>query len=1003
MGAVYEGEGEKAMGLRRIVFDRKEKYNRCYGHRILRVKGRFRLNLSVFVLIWTLLAGTGSPSSDLRAGQGQFWQASAQASVFRSQGEFEKAVDVLQEALSISEQFDLQHHRRLSLVRMGILLWDLARISESRRCFSEAMAAFEHASDLRGAQFCRDCAELIRLYEQGKKDREAKLYYVSLQGFDKAIALGRASGIPDFELKCLRQKGLTFWEIGQLDSFLEMSEQGLRISMAIHHEIERGRYLNNIGIAYHKENEFSLAVEYLENALSSIRKNGDTPTEAECLSNLGILYRDLGNYQRARYYLEGALAIDQKIGDRASVSADFSNIGTVLLREGVEARNEQSLFGGLAAFRKCLSLSKPGLADTYSELTALNNIGIILNELGEHRECRAYLEKALDAAGGEGFALERGHLLSNIAASFLYENRIEEARRYYEMSYELGNAKSLENVVIESSFGLGQCYELGRSYSTALEFYERSVSALENIRERVSSEILTIGFERNKLGVYQNIIDIMTLEYESQPSQELLGRIFDIFERAKARAFLESVLIANIEKPVGESLLIRERQHALSKNIRELNERLARPDLNEEEKALIDAELEHEEGEFVRLSFEAKADRQGGRNKALDAVCSIDDVQRQVLDNETILLEYDLGEKRSSLLLVTNATAELFAIPGRAELERSLRAFLKLTSERSINSKDCYRASERIAGELLPFTARDEFRKAKKLIVIPDGILHYLPFETLRVVSSNESKFLIEDLTLSYCPSASSLRTLKNVRNSRAREKDLLAVGEPIYTKRAGRPAESAANDEAAGNQFFGDRNIDFPSLPFSREEVREVAKMFPKEKVQVLVGQAASEDAVKALPLEEFRIIHFACHGLLDESHPFRSALVLSLKDERENDGFLQMREIYGLTTKADLVVLSACQTARGLLEYAEGPMGLARPFFFAGARSVIASLWTVNDQAAVLFMREFYRQLLAGNAAGDALRIAKIMLLKTARGQPFYWASFVLIGDAEVTAFGR
>jgi len=168
-------------------------------------------------------------------------------------------------------------------------------------------------------------------------------------------------------------------------------------------------------------------------------------------------------------------------------------------------------------------------------------------------------------------------------------------------------------------------------------------------------------------------------------------------------------------------------------------------------------------------------------------------------------------------------------------------------------------------------------------------------------------------------------------------------------------------------------------------------------------VGRAASEDALKALPLEEFRVIHLACHGLLDESHPFRSALVLSLSDERENDGFLQMREVYGLTTKADLIVLSACQTARGLIEQAEGPMGMARPFFFAGARSVVASLWTVNDKGAVLFMKEFYRQLLAGRAVGDALRLTKIKFLQTARGQPFYWASFVLIGDSEVTASGR
>jgi CHAT domain-containing protein len=152
---------------------------------------------------------------------------------------------------------------------------------------------------------------------------------------------------------------------------------------------------------------------------------------------------------------------------------------------------------------------------------------------------------------------------------------------------------------------------------------------------------------------------------------------------------------------------------------------------------------------------------------------------------------------------------------------------------------------------------------------------------------------------------------------------------------------------------------------------------------------------------LNDYRIIHFACHGFLDERSPFRSALVLSDADAAGDDGLLQMREIYGLNLSADLVVLSACQTAAGRLERSEGPMGLARPFFFAGARSVIASLWPVNDQSTVAFMHDFYRSLAAGLPAGEALRDAKTRMLKSPWAHPFYWASFMLQGDP--SAAGR
>ena len=932
---------------------------------------------------------------DVQDARSRFQDASKEASEFRARGEYEKALTALQGALSISREAGFGHHCRLGSLRMGLLMWDLGRIPESKRHFADARAAFERVADLRSAEFTADCLEIVRLYEQGKKDRDAKYYYLSLRRFEEAISLGQTTGFPDFALKCLRQQGLTYWEMDEIARFQDVNERALGIATAIGHEVEKGRCLNNLGISFHKQNEYSLAAEYLESALTCIRSAFDRPTEAECLSNLGVLYRDLGNFSRARSCLAGALALDREVGDRESMATDLGNLGTLLLRKGADTRNREDLLQSLEAFRECASLRNPRGANAYRAFAALNDIGIVYNELGEHERSRSYFEAALGAVDGTPFAREKSHVLSNIAASYLYEGRIDEARRYYETSYKLAAEYALENVLIESSFGLGKCLELGRSYAEALDYYRRSVAALESIRERLSSEILSIGFARNKLGAYQSIVDILARQYRDRPSEGLLEQLFSTSERAKARAFLESVLAADATGLSSDPPGLREHRERLSENIAELTDKLGRPSLPAEEKASVSDELEREEDEFVRLSSEIDSRPRPGRPPASDSICGLQDVRRQILDDRTILLEYDLGDERSYLVAVTTRSADLFLLPGRTTLEGSLRAYLKMTSERSFESGAGRGAAERIGRELLPFVGRAEYAHMTKLIVIPDGILHYLPFEALRVPSEAGSQYLVEKFSISYSPSASSLSALKKADRATSWKMDLLAIGGPLYDEGGTPSGQPALSRTAATRKLYGDELTLFQPLPFSRRETQEVARLFPRNRVLVLEREAASEGAVKALPLEDFRIIHFACHGLLDEKRPFRSALVLSFLDERDNDGFLQTREIFGLKTRADLVVLSACRTAGGLLEPAEGPMGLARSFFFSGTRSVLASLWPVNDKAGVDLMREFYRRIMAGNTAAEALRLAKIKLLNTARNHPFYWAGFVLIGD--------
>jgi CHAT domain-containing protein/Tfp pilus assembly protein PilF len=955
----------------------------------------------IISILWLLLF----PIEDQLAGPKQnnlLFQRSFQSAVsLGSQGEFEQASSALLRALSISRQLKYSYGQRRCLLRLAINRWNLGYVAESSEYFNEARAAFKNVNDRRAEEYCLKCLKIIRLYNQGKATRDTNANYLSLEKFQQAIFLGRETGFPEFELKCLRQMGLTYWQMGRLTLFLESSKKGLEISNRINHKIEKAKFLNNIGVYYQKQNDYSLALIYYENALSLIKAMDDQPTEAECLSNIGILYRDLGNLAKAQQYLSSALELDKIVGDMDSISTDMHNIGSVYLRMGIDGQNTQDLLRALDMFRSCLSLRRIEKTNSLIKFAALNSIGIIQSELKDYPNARNNFSSAMKFVEKGKYPSEKCQIINNIAACFVYENNIDDAIKYYSKALEIGSEHSLENILMESCLGLGQCFEIKGEYFSSISFYKRSIEAMENVWDRIPFESFKIGFARNKMHAYQRIIKILVSRHSANPHMTSLEEIFNFVERAKARAFLENIRETWEDGNRGTHAGFNERQQETSKNISLLSRRLLSSILSAELKQQINIELEREEEKYIRLVSETKTEARNKGLKITEEICSISQIQNQIIDDQTVILEYFIEEKESYLIIITRRSAELCVLAGRDDLEKSLRAYIKLLSVRSNDAQVGVEAEERIGKELIPLVKGGLLEDAKALIVIPDGILHYLPFETLRASIGHGSGYLIEKLVISYCPSSSSLFILKKQEKRNVRQRALLALGGPNYGILPASEHETTKKDVL--NQLYDEQRFRFSPLPFSKREVLEIGKLFARSERTILVGDKASEEAIKKLPLVEYRLIHFACHGFLDERNPFRSALVLSLKAQQEEDGYLQMREIYGLTMNADLVVLSACQTGNGPLERAEGPMWLARPFFYAGARSVLVSLWSINDKTTAIFMKEFYRNLVEGCDAGRALQLAKIRILNSAWSHPFYWASFILIGDPTVVSMSR
>ncbi|MEW5900401.1 MAG: CHAT domain-containing protein, partial [Acidobacteriota bacterium] len=267
-----------------------------------------------------------------------------------------------------------------------------------------------------------------------------------------------------------------------------------------------------------------------------------------------------------------------------------------------------------------------------------------------------------------------------------------------------------------------------------------------------------------------------------------------------------------------------------------------------------------------------------------------------------------------------------------------------------------------------------------------------LPFST--VGDPSGTRYLISTYAVSYASSCSSLLFLTE-RKASSRAKGLLAFANPLYHLSSSVRKGGKISPASLMKNLYESQGFDLDPLDQSEQEVKSIAAFFPKGKKDVYVSGEASEEKLKQTALENYEVIHFACHAYEDDRVPFRSGLFLSLHQGQEEDGFLQAREIGRLRMNAGLIVLSACRSSGGHIEPGEGTMGLPRVFFYAGAQSVLSSLWEVSDLAAVELMRRFYSYLGQKKSKAQALRLAKLSMLESRYAHPFYWAAFVLHGE--------
>ena len=517
--------------------------------------------------------------------------------------------------------------------------------------------------------------------------------------------------------------------------------------------------------------------------------------------------------------------------------------------------------------------------------------------------------------------------------------------------------------------------------------------------------------------------------HKAEPSKGFDALALRAKERARTRSLLDLLneATANIRQGIDPQLLAQAQQLQAQINAKE-TKRLQLLAIRKSEKqgAALTNELAVLLEEYQQLQAQIRA--RNPQYAALMQAPSLElkDIQ-QALDADSVLLEYFLSKDRSYVWAITATSVTSVELPPNKTIDALAQQAYAALTYRNQPDLEQTRAGRRGLSELAKLREREkqsdgEFEKAalalskiilnpiagqldkKRLLVVADGALQYLPFNALPEPKSITYQPLIANREVISLPSFSSLLSLRRTRSTRQVPAGLVAVvADPVFSTddpRVGSPLamnSSRAPTSALLNRAATETGTRFERLPSTKLEAEAIERLAAKGKNLVATGFAASRDTIEQNDLSQFRIVHFATHGLLNSQNPELSGLVFSLINERgqPREGFLRLHDVFNLKLNADLVVLSGCQTAMGKEVRGEGLIGLTRGFLYAGSSRVMASLWSVQDKATADLMKRFYTRLLGeGVAAAEALRLAQLEMWKEQRA-PYYWAAFTLQGD--------
>jgi CHAT domain-containing protein/predicted negative regulator of RcsB-dependent stress response len=951
--------------------------------------------------------------------------------VYQSLGETRKALEKFNEALPIFQAVGYRSGEASALSYIGLAYWSLGETQKALEKHIEALPIFQAA----GAR--RD--EALALSNIGATHWSLREMQKAMEKYNEALSLSRALGDRKLEAAILTNIGAVYSQLGEMSKALEKYYESLPIRRAVGDRLGEAVTLHNIGTSYRSLGETQKALEKYNEALSLSRALGDRSGEASALSSIGEVYRSLGETRKALEKYDEALPILQAVGDRSWEAITLKNIGTVYQSLG-ETRK------ALEKFNEALPIFQ-AVGDRTGEASALSNIGEVYWSLREAQKALEKYNEALPILQAIGARRVEASTLNNIGAVYDSLGEIQKALERYTEALLLRRAVGDRDGEADTLLGIAHVEQKRGNLTQARQLIEQAVGLIESLRTNIAGQELRASYFAYRQDFYRSYIDILMQMSKQNPDAAFDAVAFSVCERARARSLLELLQEsrADIRQGVDSSLLERERSLRQLINAKAaaqvslLNRKHTPAQADAAAKEIASITDEYEE---LRAQIRARSPRYAALTQPQPL--GLAEIQQQVLDPDTLLLEYSLGDDASYLFVVSQTSITSHRLPKRAEIEAATRRVRELLTApqprpgdtdakrqaRIKEAREGYWTQAVMLSRMLLGPAASQLGR-KRLAIVADGGLQYIPFTALPAPSSGNDKWrksgaepqpLLVDHEIVSLPSASTLATLRRETAGRKpAEKSLAVLADPVFTgddtrvrrnvskagaKEKTRSADSDEMDIVSQQMTRSGRETGligaeggFGRLLSTRREAAAILALVPeRERRQALDFEASRTTALRP-ELSEYRVVHFATHGLLNNVHPELSGIVLSLVDEagRPQDGFLRLQDIYNLKLSADLVTLSACQTGLGKEIKGEGLIGLARGFMYAGAPRVVASLWKVDDLATAELMKLFYQRMLKdGLPAGAALRTAQLELSSQKRwASPYFWAGFVLHGE--------
>jgi CHAT domain-containing protein/tetratricopeptide (TPR) repeat protein len=830
------------------------------------------------------------------------------------------------------------------------------------------------------------------------------VYYNFLKEYPKAIEYHRQSERVRQQIgdksglgRTLDNLALDYWDMGDRAEAQRLCEAAARAHTDAGDQERVGRSIYNSGLLLTDLGKYSDAFLAFDRALDIRQKLGDQGKIADVFDARGVLYSRVGDDESAYGDYQQALALKLKAEDERGVAAASYKIGTVLENLG---RTDQAL----QAYQKSLDVFQK-IGDREGILQTLSNMGVARFALKQYPKSEELTREALGMSRELQDSLVEINNLIMLGNAQNFQGKPDSARGNYILALNLAERRTNLDLMWGALLGLGDLEEKRHADEAAIGFYMRAFDCIEGQRGSLGSEQFKISFASGRRFVYEAIVHLMTTLHERHPSAGYDDRAFRVAEAAKARAFLDLLVESRANVREGADSLLMARQDSLLASINSARAQVESVPQGAPNSGEAIAGLRMRIDDFerqlrsVRSELRARNPRYALLRHA-DPI-GIEDVRTGLVDPQTVFLEYSVGDSSSSLWAITQQERHLYRLPDREALKAQVEILRSVLSEGGGKDVQRFRTVARRLYRLLVGPAETSIRDGSRLLIVPDGELNYVPFEVLLTDDGGGSygdlPYLLKRHPIVYVQSAAVMHTLREQRKSApiAPRKGLIAFGDPVFTDSA--YSESSPMHAVQPPGLAAVRE-GLPRLPFTGSEVSGIAKLFPHDAADVYVQAGASEDRVKQKGLlMNYRFIHFATHGLINERKPDLSAIVLSTRAGSPEDGILYSSEIFNLRTAPELVVLSACQTGLGKISRGEGLIGLTRAFMYAGSPSVVVSLWNVADISTSTLMQNFYQGMVTRNEdKSEALRRAKIsMCLNEKYSHPFYWAPFVLIGD--------